>query len=275
MASVFHVAITKAFIDGKIVEASDSDPVGIGGCAKTYANGIYAGALTQTGSGIDDGIYYHNSVEMGTLLTLTDIYDRDQWFFARLYGRQYDDLLEWFQNSAGESMYGVWKNFGGGKYTKIGDMDPDLNCIPRGVWFLDMNGQSFFCPQMCFNLLTLYVADGYDDIVCIDPAGNAYLSINQGDGTDSKPPTFKRVSDTALIMSNQGYAQDRVRMGDIDGDGRGDYLIVDDSGNVWAWRNGWVDDIPQYWQALGMRFPAKGMGDIRGVRFEDINGDVR
>lgn len=35
-----------------------------------------------------------------------------------------------------------------------------------------------------------------------------------------------------------------------------------------------LDDFPAYWQALGKRFDAKGMGDIRGVRFEDINGDV-
>jgi hypothetical protein len=32
--------------------------------------------------------------------------------------------------------------------------------------------------------------------------------------------------------------------------------------------------MPKYWQPLGKRFTGKGMGDIRGVRFEDINGDV-
>lgn len=111
--------------------------------------------------------------------------------------------------------------------------------------------------------------------MCIGPDGAAYLSINQRDGTNDRPPTFKRVSASAKIKEPEGYAQDRVRLADIDGDGRGDYCIIDDTGNVWCWRNGWVDDIPQYWQALGMRFPAKGMGDIRGVRFEDINGDGR
>ncbi|KAK6846292.1 hypothetical protein PG987_001480 [Apiospora arundinis] len=34
--------------------------------------------------------------------------------------------------------------------------------------------------------------------------------------------------------------------------------------------------IPQrFWEELGMRFPAKGMGDGRGVRFHDLNGDGR
>jgi hypothetical protein len=32
--------------------------------------------------------------------------------------------------------------------------------------------------------------------------------------------------------------------------------------------------MPKYWQPLGKRFSGKGMGDIRGVRFEDINGDI-
>jgi hypothetical protein len=33
--------------------------------------------------------------------------------------------------------------------------------------------------------------------------------------------------------------------------------------------------MPEYWQALGKRFTGKGFDDFRGVRFEDINGDVR
>jgi len=58
------------------------------------------------------------------------------------------------------------------------------------------------------------------------------------------------------------------------GDGRADYMIVDDGGNIQAWRNSGVEDKPS-WQALGRRFDAKGMGDRNGVRFEDINGDGR
>lgn len=137
-------------------------------------------------------------------------------------------------------------------------MSGDMFCIPRGLRFIDFNG------------------DGLDDLACIDQAGNLYLSINQGDGDRAagRPPTFKRVSDSAKIKDTEGYAQDRVVLADIDGDGRADYGIIDDSGNVHFWRNGWIDDIPKYWQALGLRFTAKGMGDVRGVRFEDINGDV-
>lgn len=35
-----------------------------------------------------------------------------------------------------------------------------------------------------------------------------------------------------------------------------------------------LDDMPEYWQDLGIRFTGKNKGDLRGVRFEDINGDV-
>lgn len=32
--------------------------------------------------------------------------------------------------------------------------------------------------------------------------------------------------------------------------------------------------MPEYWQAMGTVFTGKGMGDVNGVRFGDINGDV-
>lgn len=119
-------------------------------------------------------------------------------------------------------------------------------------------------------------SDGLDDLVYIDADGNAYLSINQGDGNRAagKPPTFKRVSSTALIKKTEGKKRDRVVLADIDGDGRADYGTLDDAGNVFFWRNGWIDDLPKYWQYLGKRFTGKNKGDLRGVRFEDVNGDV-
>ncbi|KAK7414551.1 hypothetical protein QQX98_006578 [Neonectria punicea] len=257
MGYVFYKAITKAAAAGHLrAPATISSGIATG-CAKVLGRGIYAGGLTQKGSGDDDGIYYHNSVSMGIVLTHTSEWDRDQWRFARLYGRQYDDFVGWYEPEPGSHRFVVYRNTGAGKFVRISDMNPDLKCIPKGVRFIDMN------------------ADGYDDLVCIAPDGSAYLSINQRDGTATKPPTFKRVSATAFIKGTEGFAQERVILADIDGDGRGDYCILDDGGNVQCWRNGWVNDIPAYWQPLGIRFTAKGMGDGRGVRFEDINGDGR
>ncbi|KAH7129387.1 family 3 carbohydrate esterase [Dactylonectria estremocensis] len=249
MAYVFYKAINTAATDNKLVESAGdfeiADPV----CDKVFGNGIGAGGKTQRGSGEHDGIYLHEAQEKGIILTVESDWDRNQWRFAKLFYRDYDDFVGWFEKSKNEHAFGVWLENsadGQGAYTKIADMYPNMYCIPRGIHFIGMN------------------ADGLDDVVCIGPEGNLYLSINQGDGdrVAGKPPTFKFLD---KIKENEGYAQDRVGLADIDGDGRSDYGILDDGGNVHFWRNGWVNDKPEYWQSLG----------LRGVRFEDINGDGR
>jgi hypothetical protein len=155
---------------------------------------------------------------------------------------------------------------GQGAFNKIGDLFPNILCSPEGLHFIDMN------------------ADGLDDIVCIDAAGNAYLSINSGDGNAQTPPRFTLVNpaQNGLIFTSQG-PRDSVVLGDIDGDGRGDIGILAANGNVQFYRNGGQDDVPQFWQPLGLRvdFGASGaagnIGPISGfkaVRFEDINGDA-
>jgi hypothetical protein len=220
-------------------------------CDKVAGQAQYGG-ITQKGSGDDDGIYYHNSQEMGSIWSYTSEFDRDQWFFTRLYGTKYDDIVGWWYADK-VLTFATWKNIGGGKFSKVSDLKTDLFCNPRGIWWVDING------------------DGYDDFLCVSPNGDTLASINNRDGTASKPPTFNNIG---MIKTNVGYAQDRVRWGDIDGDGRADYMILDNGGNVRAWRNSGTGNKPS-WQPLGLRFTAKNMGDMRGVRFEDINGDGR
>ncbi|GAB1314670.1 hypothetical protein MFIFM68171_04880 [Madurella fahalii] len=48
---------------------------------------------------------------------------------------------------------------------------------------------------------------------------------------------------------------------------------IADNGDVSCWRNGGQGSLSDYWQALGVVFTGKGMGDVDGVRFADINGD--
>lgn len=139
-----------------------------------------------------------------------------------------------------------------------------MGCGVNDVRFLDMNG------------------DGLDDLACVDKKGNLFLSVNQGDGDRSKgkPPTFKS---KGKIKDSETNKRERVVLGDIDGDGRGDYgIIIDDPyegpdgtvhvySHVDFWRNGGTEDVPKYWQFLGTREKAWDRGD---VRMEDINGDV-
>ncbi|KUJ11379.1 uncharacterized protein LY89DRAFT_739567 [Mollisia scopiformis] len=235
MAAVFYQSITLALADNRIV-APVAFEAGPATCDKFGDSGIDAGGYTQRGSGYSDGIYYHDSEEMGILWTATSSWDRDQWRFARLFDRNYDDLLAWVSNSDTDQTYAVWANSGdgNGKFAQVTNLTPDLLCDTAGLYFVDMTN------------------DGLDDLVCIDADGNAYLSVNLGDGNraSGKTPTFKRASSSALIKSNEGYPQDRVRIVDIDGDGRGDYCVIQDNGDILFWRNGWIDPVPAYWGGM-------------------------
>lgn len=142
MAAVFYKAITKAHDANRLVAPSQSLPTTTTGCDKVLGNGVYAGGLTQQGSGDDDGIYYHKSQSMGKVLTITSEWDRNQWRFARLFGQNRDDLVAWFNRSETEHAFAVWKNLGDGNFDKIADLEPDLFCNPPGLHFIDMNGQS-------------------------------------------------------------------------------------------------------------------------------------
>lgn len=121
-------------------------------------------------------------------------------------------------------------------------------CVPGGVRFADVN------------------ADGLDDLICILPNGDARVSISRGGGAFSGPSTWK---------TNVGRPRERVRLGDIDGDGRVDYCVIADNGDISCWRNSGQGDLPNAWQDLGVVFTGKGMGNVDGSRFADINGDVR
>ena len=185
-------------------------------------------------------------------------WDRDQWKFARLFSDQYDDVVLWVDNDdESEIVFAAMKNSGDGKgvFTNINDLHGDMYCDSgKGVFFIDMN------------------ADGLDDFVCIDSKGNAHLSVNQGDGdrASGKPPSFKQVGQ---IKATETSGRDRVVLADIDGDGRGDYGVMADLGKTSFWRNGGAGDAPEYWQALGVRW-SMTIGDLDGIRYEDLNGDV-
>ena len=75
-------------------------------------------------------------------------------------------------------------------------------------------------------------------MICIAKDGTVYASVNQGDGDDIKPPTFKSIG--KWKDAENGYDQSHVVIGDIDGDGRGDYCVIASNGDITCWRNGGI-----------------------------------
>jgi hypothetical protein len=143
MTSVWYDAITDAHADdlipNSVVTGASAEH---GTCEKSYGNGIYAGGLTQRGSGEDDGIYQHSSESMGTPFWLYGHDDfNEKVFFARMYSQKKNDLLVW-DDVKGYVRYYLWKNNGGQKmFSDAIYLDVKDQCIPKGVNFIDINGE--------------------------------------------------------------------------------------------------------------------------------------
>ena len=91
-------------------------------------------------------------------------------------------------------------------------------------------------------------ADGLDDFVCIAPDGTAYASINNADGDRAAgiPPTFTYSGKIKAAIP--GYGQLTVRLGDVDGDGRADYCVLDPDLSMKCWRNGGTGESMDDWR---------------------------
>ncbi|KAK4222286.1 SGNH hydrolase-type esterase domain-containing protein [Podospora fimiseda] len=267
LAALFHRAIKQAREVGFITrprDTSESDEPGSGSgsriCDKTFGSGNKAGmAVTQGGSGLDDGIWGYRAGKLGGGWTLGGQGENPDITFARLaepFGRH--DLVivapldpsqpkadtgpGWFH--ARKAVNGGWSS-DASTFTRFSVED---KCIFRGIRFADING------------------DGLDDLLCIATNGDTFASINKGDYKFSAPRIWK---------NNVGLPQGRVRLADIDGDGRKDYCVVANNGDISCWRNGGQGDYAEYWEPLGVIFTGQNMGNVDGVFFADINGDGR
>ncbi|KJK61604.1 GDSL-like Lipase/Acylhydrolase family protein [Aspergillus parasiticus SU-1] len=236
-------------------------------CKKEYGSGNRKGRVqTQRGSGADDGNYVHSSKDMGRIFspaTTKKEKDFDPGInYAQLvnkFGAHREgalDELVWTKDGDGTYMF---INNNDGKFGSAVKIEVNDGCLARGVRWGDVNG------------------DGLDDFICISREGHMYVSLNED--KDLNVPTFRSIG-LVKDKPGNGLGQINVRLGDIDGDGRIDYCLAHNNGDIRCWRNGGQKDAPTkeyggYWQDLGIVFKGKGMGDITGVRLVDINGDFR
>ncbi|GAA2722454.1 MULTISPECIES: FG-GAP-like repeat-containing protein [Streptomyces] len=106
--------------------------------------------------------------------------------------------------------------------------------------------------------------DGKADYVVVDDNGAVRVWLNQGGDTG------KGWKGLGQVASGVGVPGTKVRFADIDGDGKADYLAVDDNGAVRAWLNR-GGDTGNGWSTYGQL--ASGAGAGSKVRFADLNGD--
>jgi hypothetical protein len=119
--------------------------------------------------------------------------------------------------------------------------------------------------------------DGLDDFFCIAINAAVRVSLNRG----GSPPRFESIGTVVPPSSDGEAAGIKVRIADIDGDGRADFCIVTWDGPIKCSRNAGQGDAYS-WQGFstidgirGIVFD-KGLPDAHwGFRLGDINGDNR
>ncbi|KAK4183861.1 hypothetical protein QBC35DRAFT_525860 [Podospora australis] len=116
--------------------------------------------------------------------------------------------------------------------------------------------------------------DGKDDYLTIDPKTGA-LRVWLNKGPDANSPTGWRFDEQGLMATGFGRG-DRVRIADIDGDGKDDYIFLRPNGGTTIYRNTWDPTTPPrtgIWSALPQA-DAGGIGQRpEEISFYDVNGD--
>jgi hypothetical protein len=201
----------------------------------------------------DDGNFQGNWVSLGQVASgagkegkgvhMGDVNGdgRDDWLYV-----DKDGAVTAYYNLAGSGTGGIsWEGHG--------VIASGIGKNGTGVVFADING------------------DGRDDYLWVHPKTGAITAYYNLLGTGQGGITWE---DQGEIASGIGLGSG-VRFGDINGDGRADYLFVNDAGAVSLWLNtassaaGGVT-----WVSIGRIFDGFGQ-DGTGVYFADIDGDGR
>ncbi|MEU5421198.1 FG-GAP-like repeat-containing protein [Streptomyces sp. NPDC020667] len=259
MANAFYGGIAQAAADGWIRERVDVRPVpprklplgdyqvDINGDGRAdYVVVDEYGAVTAwLNSGDKNHVAWTKAGRNGRIATGVGV-PGDQVRFADVNGDGRADYLVVDKSGAVHA----WLNdstTGQDKWTDSGIFAPGGHVPGDQVRFADVNG------------------DGRADYLVVDAYGAVRAWINNRVGGQVS------WTDAGAIATGVGASGDKVRFADLNGDGRADYLVVDDSGSVHAWLN----DSPvgqDKWTNEGLIATGTG-APAEQVRFADINGD--
>nr|WP_062339199.1 FG-GAP-like repeat-containing protein [Herbidospora sakaeratensis] len=171
---------------------------------------------------------------------------RDQVRFADVDVDGRDDYLV----VDGQGRVRAWLNgytAAGGAWTSRGEIASGVGASGSQVRFHDLDG------------------DGDDDYSVFDASGYVRAWLNNVGG--ARPWIYQ-----GAVVGGAGVGPAGLLMADIDGNGRDDFLTVDDAGEVAAWLNDrW--GRPDPWDYQGQI--ASTDAPRQEVRFADLNGDGR
>ncbi|PVH89001.1 carbohydrate esterase family 3 protein [Cadophora sp. DSE1049] len=206
---------------------------------------------------VDDGPYVHRSTLGSTrMVSPRGSFSNERRFYAQLvdFGAPRAEGRDDGKYSVSRLLIFRTSSHGDGSFDAPVDIDVKDGCPVKGVRWGDVNN------------------DGFDDFICIAPTGEIFVSLNTA-GIGQTVPTFRSLGSYHPAIA--GFLQERVFLGDIDGDGRVDYCVIHDNEDMQCFRNGGIGEMSGPWEDMGIVFVGKGMGDFRGFRLVDLNGDGR
>lgn len=148
--------------------------------------------------------------------------------------------------------------------------------IGDGVRLADIDGKPRILKHShvwwsTWQVLSILIGDGIDDYVQIDAQGRLTAYKNGGPSSTSNVPWVWYSEDNGnLIATGVGVPGSAIRLADLNGDGKADYVIVDpETGSITWYENG-GEQVDGSWIWYPRGKVADGIGNGAGVVLADI-----